>query len=1000
MLGRMLFLWYFLQINLLNQLTLIIQVIARADCEVWFLSRTSFENILNAHPQKAAYLRTMHTAFIKVPAVLARQQSLNVSVNLSTSISASLNGRAMFRSNPARRGNEIVHATDVQAFTQRLQETSQRKALIIHPDGLVGICWTFLLTLVTMYNFIVIPLRIAYFQGCHADAYFIFDYAGDALYLTDIVLRMFCIAYYERDDLVEVRSKIRANYIKTGRVYGDVLSVLPFDLIALAGPLGTLGVAQVLSLFRINRLIRLRDANSGFKMLETSVTKWLKSKSRSQKNAIRLVKLIVTIFLIAHMFGCCFFMVANQLHLSGDAENWAEKAGLFALPATTDHAAWSMQPTSAQVFTQYVASIYWAIALLTTVGYGDISPVNDWEKAYNIVLFVIGTLVYAMVIVHLQDIVSELDVTSDIFKGRVGKLQAFLSREAVGPEFNLKVRGYMDRLWSAQRGARSDEIQAFMPAPLYCATVNSCVSKHLPQLFFVHKCHAAFQRAFLSRLRVVHYIKDEHVFRTSEAAQKLYFIAQGEVSLVSMDLQTDTNTSLDAPIMKKRNSLLSTFGTRRISLQGLVKAPAATAPPLSVKLSPPPFDGVQPKRFSLLSLRPRTSLISNLPMDAPGGPSAVTSQFQRKAGNKRTSYLKVHDGFIGEMEFFTRACYSCSAKTNSDTILLEMEFSEFWALVLYFNLQAQYAKVLKRDGAGLHHNSTLSVVQKLDTNMANKKMARMMSVCVVEAPQVHSIAPDAFSAQIWNVLTLTMLLLMAICVPYFTAFPRICSVVLQLALDSLVTVVFSIDMYLRMHIFAVLDDGVTISEPSSICAHYMTHYFQLDAAATFPVALLVFAASQDPVAYGACRWLFLLRLNKASFLLDSVVNSVFASAGQTASEGMKRVFAAVLGVLYIAHVAGCLFCTVGRLELQSGRESWLSANDWDSGADVSIYLRSYYWALYTLTTVGYGSVAVPTNTERLFAIGVMIMGSILNAMLSALLSSMVESSDQSRGLIR
>lgn len=936
---------------------------------------------------------------LKPPALLARQQSMNV----STSISASSNRRPLVFATAARRANAIVHASDVISLTQRLKQESEQETLIIYPDGSLGMSWTFLLTLVTMYNFIVIPLRIAFFQGCEMDGFFALDYTGDLLYVLDIALRMYCFAYYERDDLVKDRNKIRAYYIKTGRVYGDILSVLPFDLIALAGPLGTMGVAQVLSLFRINRLVRLRDANSGFVMLEASIVKWLKSKSRSQKNSLRLVKLIATIFLIAHVFGCCFFLIANQLRLVGDDENWAENAGLFASSRSESGPLWSVQPSAEQIFTQYIASVYWAIALLTTVGYGDISPVNDWEKAYNILLFVIGTMVYAMVIVHLQDIVSELDVTSDIFKGRVRNVQAFLLREQVGAEYSAKVSAYMDKLWSAQRGAQSEEIQTFMPPALYCATVNSCLSKHLPQLFFVQKCHAAFQRAFLSKLKAVHYLKDEYVFRTSEAAHKLYFIGQGEVSLVSMDLQTADTAANAADVgpMRKRNSLLQTIAGRRVSLQVLTsKAPTIPASASSAT------SAVGSKRFTFTSFRPpRSSLLSRqgatdasgLPI---GGAAAAAQQFQRKTGNKRTSYQKVHDGFIGETEFFTRACYSCSAKVNTDAILFEIDFDTFWELVLHFDLQSQYKKVLKKDTTSLHRNSTLSVVQKLDTNMANKKMARMMSVCVVEAPQVHSILPGSLAAQLWNALTLAMLILMAVFVPYFTAFPRIQSVVLQLTLDSLVTAVFAADIYLRMHVFAVLDDGVTISDPVAIKAHYMRNHMQVDAAATFPLALLVFAASQNIPAYSAIRWLFLLRLNKVSFLLDSAITSICNLVGRTASEGNKRVLIAVLAVLYIAHVSGCLFCLIGRLELQSGGASWLSANEWQDSEDVSKYVRAYYWALYTLTTVGYGSVAVPTNMERVFAIAVMVLGSILNAMLSALLSSMVESSDQSTGLIR
>ena len=193
-------------------------------------------------------------------------------------------------------------------------------------------------------------------------------------------------------------------------------------------------------------------------------------------------------------------------------------------------------------------------------------------------LFVVGALVYAAVIVHLQDIVSQLDVTSDLFKTRVRKVQAFLHREQTAADFTTKVSVYQEKLWAVQRGADGTEIRQFLPAHLYSAAMHSNIAPYLTQLFFVQKCDAAFQSAFLSELQVVHYLKDDVVFRTGEAAQRLYFIAQGDVSLVTMDLQTDTATAVDATVgpMRHRNSVLGSIGQRRSVQQSPFKAQLAS----------------------------------------------------------------------------------------------------------------------------------------------------------------------------------------------------------------------------------------------------------------------------------------------------------------------------------------------------------------------------------------------------------------------------------------
>ena len=73
--------------------------------------------------------------------------------------------------------------------------------------------------------------------------------------------------------------------------------------------------------------------------------------------------------------------------------------------------------------------MYWAITVLTTTGYGDITPVSELERVFNIVVFVMGILMYATVIAHMEDIVSQLDVTKKIFTKKINRIQSFLKRE-------------------------------------------------------------------------------------------------------------------------------------------------------------------------------------------------------------------------------------------------------------------------------------------------------------------------------------------------------------------------------------------------------------------------------------------------------------------------------------------------------------------------------------------------------------------------------------------
>ena len=57
---------------------------------------------------------------------------------------------------------------------------------------------------------------------------------------------------------------------------------------------------------------------------------------------------------------------------------------------------------------RYVSSLYWAVITMTTLGYGDIIPVNVNEKIFVIVIAIIASCIYAYSINSIGNILTEL----------------------------------------------------------------------------------------------------------------------------------------------------------------------------------------------------------------------------------------------------------------------------------------------------------------------------------------------------------------------------------------------------------------------------------------------------------------------------------------------------------------------------------------------------------------------------------------------------------------
>ena len=100
-------------------------------------------------------------------------------------------------------------------------------------------------------------------------------------------------------------------------------------------------------------------------------------------------------------------------------------------------------------------------------------------------------------------------------------------------------------------------------------------------------------------------------------------------------------------------------------------------------------------------------------------------------------------------------------------------------------------------------------------------------------------------------------------------------------------------------------------------------------------------------------------------------------------------------VWYYVHMISCVMCAVGLYEANDYRLSWVTLNNFSSLKYYDLYLRGYFWAAYTVITVGYGSIRIASNLERSLALVGMTFGAIIcNAVgIAAVFSSIISNYD-------
>lgn len=90
----------------------------------------------------------------------------------------------------------------------------------------------------------------------------------------------------------------------------------------------------------------------------------------------------------------------------------------------------------ATIYEKYISALYFIVATITTVGYGDISACSHIEQAFCIVLMIIGVISYSTAISSFMSIMNAMDKKEAVLRTKLETLSK------VKEEYNLDFELY------------------------------------------------------------------------------------------------------------------------------------------------------------------------------------------------------------------------------------------------------------------------------------------------------------------------------------------------------------------------------------------------------------------------------------------------------------------------------------------------------------------------------------------------------------------------------
>ena len=385
----------------------------------------------------------------------------------------------------------------------------------------------------------------------------IFTMIVDFFFVVDIFLNFNTAVEVEHVEGREVhrrlltdRRDIATEYLRTWFLV-DFAAIVPLllDIVALATPTNADNQRRRLDndvnfvrYFKLLKSMRLVRALKVFKFLRMNrVLARLEYTFIMSQNYFQMLNFLVITLIFCHFFACAFYFVASQNRFqddrcaerdaSGSCVYYAHRKGDFR-PAT-----WIARHgmNGRSKVDHYIASFYWTVMIVTTVGLGDVAGASTAERCLSIVVMIVGAAIFTVgtsSMIHLRD---QLQWKKRQFAQSMHQLNLYMDEHKISAGLRQEIREHA--VAKAQRYTLTlTEEQRLLDGLTLELRSKLTLERNLhflEQVNFLKDAAApALLRAIAAKLHIAHFSPGDVVVRQGSEADAMFFLVRGAVEVL------------------------------------------------------------------------------------------------------------------------------------------------------------------------------------------------------------------------------------------------------------------------------------------------------------------------------------------------------------------------------------------------------------------------------------------------------------------------------------
>ncbi|XP_062386061.1 potassium voltage-gated channel subfamily H member 8 [Sardina pilchardus] len=404
----------------------------------------------------------------------------------------------------------------------KVADAKKSKFILLHFSSFKA-GWDWLILLATFYVAVTVPYNVCFIGDDDLTrSTTVSDIAVEILFIIDIVFS-FRTSYVSKSGQVIFDARqICFHYMTTWFII-DLVAALPFDLLY-AFKVSVVSVVHLLKTVRLLRIIRLLQ----------------KMDRYSQHSTVVLTLLMSMFALLAHWMACIWYVIGKK-EIEANAHTWdigwlhelgkRLEAPYSSSVNSTVGVSGGVASGGPSLRSVYIASLYFTLSSLTSVGFGNVSANTDAEKIFSICTMLIGALMHALVFGNVTAIIQRMYSRWSLYHTRTKDLKDFIRVHHLPQQLKQRMLEYFQTTWSVNNGIDSNELLKDFPDELR-SDITMHLNKEILELSVFSSASRGCLRSLSLHIKTTFCAPGEYLLRQGDALQALFFVCSGSMEVL------------------------------------------------------------------------------------------------------------------------------------------------------------------------------------------------------------------------------------------------------------------------------------------------------------------------------------------------------------------------------------------------------------------------------------------------------------------------------------